>query len=561
MSGLTIKARLYVNLGILAVALLVVGAVGLRSFSRASDRMEALYGENLLPVGHIGEIFERSLLSQQYRLETYVHRDVEFTKQKSEAIKANRGRINELVESFDKLNLSTGERRLADEIKQQRAALVGIGKQEMAELLAGNYDAAAKIRIGSLEPIIDRMDPTTQKLAQLRLAAAEQLIVTARQQVTTDRRIMLVSLLFALAFSGWFAWLLARHISRGLAQAEDATQRVSRGELGRPFDITGNDEIARLLQALKAMDAKLVDTVSQVRDTAALVESAADQLSQGSDDLCERTQQQAAALEQTAASVEEMTSTVRQNADNANQTNKIAAITRGQADQGSDVVNRAAEAMHEITSSSKRIGAIISVIDEVAFQTNLLALNAAVEAARAGEQGRGFAVVASEVRNLAQRSAGAAKEIKQLIADAVAKVGAGTQLVAESGRTLNTIVTGVKKVTDIVAEMAAATEEQSKGIDQINTAITNMDSVTQQNAALVEESTAAAKSVKQQAQELRRLVAFFHLEGAPKVSATTAPVLAAVPSRRHQATSTPREVTAHAQITSHSNRPAKASGG
>jgi methyl-accepting chemotaxis protein len=287
------------------------------------------------------------------------------------------------------------------------------------------------------------------------------------------------------------------------------------------MDVSGDDEIARLLRALKGMDDKLVETVSHVRESAATVDRAAGQLSQGSDDLSQRTQEQAAALEETAASMEEMTATVKQNADNSQQANQIATSTRTQADQGGQVVRRAVDAMQEITAASKRIEDIIGVIDEIAFQTNLLALNAAVEAARAGEQGRGFAVVASEVRNLAQRSASAAKEIKGLIGDSVDKVNAGAALVSESGETLTSIVTGVKKVTDIVAEMTAATAEQSSGIDQINHAVTNMDQATQQNAALVEESAAAAKAMQQQAQELLKLVEFFRVPGATPAAIST----------------------------------------
>jgi methyl-accepting chemotaxis protein-1 (serine sensor receptor) len=516
MSTLSIKARLYLNLGILVVALVVVCGVGLRAFNSSSQRMESLYTENLVPIAHAGEIFQRSLQSQQYRLEGYVHRDTAFTQQNYEGVKANRARINELMEQFEKVGLSSEERQLSDQIKEQRGSIVAAGKQEIEALLAQNYDAATKVRIDSIEPVIDRMDDTTQRLIELRIAAAGKLIEAARKEAASNRTVMLVSFLLALAIAVWSAWLLARHVSRGLMQAEDLAQRVSRGELGQRLEVRGNDEISRLLHALKRMDEKLVETVGHVRLSAVTVDRAAAQLSQGSDDLSQRTQEQAAALEETAASMEEMTSTVKQNADNAQQANQIATSTRSQADQGGQVVKKAVSAMQEITSASKRIEDIISVIDEIAFQTNLLALNAAVEAARAGEQGRGFAVVASEVRNLAQRSASAAKEIKDLIGDSVEKVEAGAALVEESGETLTNIVLGVKRVTDIVGEMTAATSEQSSGIDQINLAVTNMDHATQQNAALVEESAAAAKSMQQQAQELLRLVAFFQIEGSPQ---------------------------------------------
>ncbi len=513
MSGLSIKARLYLNLGILVVALVVVCSVGLRAFNSSSERMESLYTANLVPIAHAGEIFQRSLQSQQFRLEAYVHRDTAFTQQNYDGVKANRGRINELMEQFEQVPLSSEERQLSQQIKEQRGSIVDAGKQEIEALLAQNYDAATRVRIDSIEPVIDRMDATTQRLIELRIAAAGKLIEAARKEASANRTVMVISFLLALAIAVWSAWLLARHVSRGLTQAEDLAERVSRGELGHRLEVRGNDEIARLLHALKSMDDKLVETVGHVRNSAVTVDLAASQLSQGSDDLSQRTQEQAAALEETAASMEEMTSTVKQNADNAQQANQIAAGTRSQADQGGQVVKKAVSAMQEITSASKRIEDIISVIDEIAFQTNLLALNAAVEAARAGEQGRGFAVVASEVRNLAQRSASAAKEIKDLIGDSVEKVEAGAALVGESGETLTSIVTGVKRVTDIVGEMTAATSEQSSGIDQINLAITNMDHATQQNAALVEESAAAAKSMQQQAQELLRLVAFFRIEG------------------------------------------------
>ncbi|HVF17512.1 MAG TPA: methyl-accepting chemotaxis protein, partial [Steroidobacteraceae bacterium] len=357
-------------------------------------------------------------------------------------------------------------------------------------------------------------DPTSEKLSQQRRLAAERLIQESDKELGSQRRLIIGSFVCALALAFSFAWLLIRHITQGLARAQEVAQRVSRGELGNQFAIDRNDEIATLLASLQQMDSKLLETVREVSSSAGQVDRAAQQLSAGSDELSDRTQEQAAALEETAASMEEMSATVKQNSDNSNTANQIATATRKQADQGGQVVQQAIAAMEEITTASRRIEAIIGVIDEIAFQTNLLALNAAVEAARAGEQGRGFAVVAGEVRNLAQRSASAAKEIKTLISDSVAKVNVGSSLVNESGKTLAEIVQGVKRVTDIVAEMAAATGEQSRGIEQINHAISNMDSTTQQNAALVEESAAAAKLMQQQAAQLQQLVAFFRIDHA-----------------------------------------------
>jgi methyl-accepting chemotaxis protein-1 (serine sensor receptor) len=523
MSMLTIKTRMYVNLGVLAVAMLVVCGVALSAFNASSRRMQQLHAENLVPITQINEIYQRSLQSQQYRLEGYVHRDPAFTQKNYDQVKQNRARINELTELFSKYPLSDEERGLLDEVKSQRAAIVDAGKKEIELLLAGEYDAAAKVRVGSIEPVIDRMDGTTEKLAKAREKAAEEMIVQAQSELNRDRNVMLGCFVVALVVAVWFAVLLTKHISRGLARAEDLARRVSRGELGNQVDTSGSDEISALMLSLKEMDSKLMETMTQVSESAAEVDRAASQLSQGSDDLSQRTQEQAAALEETAASIEEMTATVKQNADNAKHANQIAASTRGQADQGGVAVQRAVGAMSEITSSSKRIEDIIGVIDEIAFQTNLLALNAAVEAARAGEQGRGFAVVAGEVRSLAQRSATAAREIKGLIGDSVGKVDAGSQLVGHSGKSLADIVSGVAKVTNIVAEIAAATSEQSTGIDQINLAISNMDTATQQNAALVEESAAAAKSMQQQAQRLQELVSFFRFGSQGRSSYVASP--------------------------------------
>ncbi len=303
---------------------------------------------------------------------------------------------------------------------------------------------------------------------------------------------------------------LMNSVVEPLKEGKRVMTSLADGDLTQSMQGDFKGEFAELRDAINASITNLLNMVGDINEASGSISSGASEIASGNTDLSQRTEEQASSLEETASSMEEMTSTVRQNADNARTANTLASTARDQAQKGGDVVSDAVAAMSEINSSSKKISDIIGVIDEIAFQTNLLALNAAVEAARAGEQGRGFAVVAGEVRNLAQRSAGAAKEIKSLINDSVEKVDEGSKLVDESGKTLEQIVEAVKKVSDIIAEIAAASQEQSSGIEEVNKAISQMDEMTQQNAALVEEAASASESMEEQAKSMIELMRFFN---------------------------------------------------
>ncbi len=339
-----------------------------------------------------------------------------------------------------------------------------------------------------------------------------------------------VGLLMAILISAAIYPIIRVMVSKPIGEALKIAKTVASGDLSSHIEVHSADEAGQLLQALKDMNDSLIGIVSEVRGGTDTIVAASSQIASGNQELSSRTEQQASSLEETASSMEELTSTVKQNADNARQANSLAISASNVASQGGLVVAQVVDTMNAINDSAKKIVDIISVIDSIAFQTNILALNAAVEAARAGEQGRGFAVVASEVRNLAQRSAGAAREIKALIGNSVEKVQEGSKLVDQAGTTMSEVVDSVKRVTDIISEIAAASQEQSAGIDQINIAITEMDNVTQQNAAMVEEAAAAAAALEDQAGRLAQVVSIFRTNGVQGQNTLSAP------ATRHTAT-------------------------
>ena len=393
-------------------------------------------------------------------------------------------------------------------------------------LRAANQQAVDKVL--QLNQANNKVEATQTLLAEVQLTQAAWLqalnavlseqekladeAVSAAHATYANARWLVIAMSAAALLLGIFiAWYLTRSVVRPLHSAKRIAQHIAESDLTQEIEIRTYDETGDLIQALKTMQESLANIVSEVRSNTDSITIASKQIAAGNSDLSSRTEQQASTLEETASSMEELTATVKQNAENAKHANQLAASASSIAVRGGHVVDEVVQTMASISTSSKKIVDIISVIEGIAFQTNILALNAAVEAARAGEQGRGFAVVAAEVRNLAQRSAAAAKEIKNLIGDSVSKVEAGSKQVDQAGATMNEVVAAVKRVTDIMYEISAASKEQSSGIEQVNQAIIQMDEVTQQNAALVEQASAAAESMREQAQDLAKIVSVFKL--------------------------------------------------
>ena len=382
------------------------------------------------------------------------------------------------------------------------------------------YDHANPASAHVVDALVEGVDRApTQKMDAIVddvLLLSKNFIATTIEETAASYRasklLLLSVVLLVVAIGSAATFLLVRSVTRPLRFAVQVAETVAAGDLSSPIVVDRDDEIGQLQKALKRMAENLASTVSQIRSGSDAIATASAQIAAGNQDLSSRTEQQAGSLEETASSMEELTSTVAQNADNARQASVLAVSASQVANRGGTVVSQVVQTMASINASSKRIVDIVGVIDGIAFQTNILALNAAVEAARAGEQGRGFAVVASEVRNLAQRSAAAAKEIKALIGDSVAKVDDGARLVDEAGSTMHEIVGSVQRVADIIGEISAATLEQTAGLGQINQAIAQMDQVTQENAALVEEAAAASEAMQGQAGQLVQLVSIFKLD-------------------------------------------------
>ena len=403
-------------------------------------------------------------------------------------------------------------------VGEQKAAVYSLVEKVRTLVNAGNSFEAAALMKSDFEAPHEKWMAALSELAENQRDTMKTTFVASVQSYQAARMGMLAIGILILCLGTFIAWYITNTISVPLSNAGTIANAIAKGDLTQEIGATSDDEAGRLVDSLKTMQKNLVASVQQIKLGTETIAEGAREIAAGNAELSARTEAQAASLEQTASSMEALTSTVRQNADNARQANQLVVTASSVAIKGGNVVSQVVDTMGSIKESSRKIVDIIGVIDGIAFQTNILALNAAVEAARAGEQGRGFAVVAAEVRNLAQRSASAAKEIKSLIGDSVEKVDHGSKLVDDAGHTMQDIVNSVKRVADIMSEITAASLEQSNGIEEVNLSIGQMDEMTQQNAALVEQAAAAAEKMQEQAQNLAQAVSIFKLASgqAPK---------------------------------------------
>jgi methyl-accepting chemotaxis protein len=560
---LRIGPRLALAFLVLVALLGVNGLVGLQGLLEVHKGSTTIYQDRVVPLRQlkvIADAYAVNVIDAANKAQTGLITAEEALK----AVQAARADIRKEWADYMATSPTAEEEKLAREaVKLFEPANLDISKLEEAlKGMSGSVAGQLGAFNGPLYATVDPISGKISELIELQMRLASQVHKASDQAF--QRTLWVTS---AVAGAAVLACLLlgffiTRSITRPITRAAQAAQGIAGGDLSTQFQATGRDESADLLRALRTMSDSLARIVGEVRASAQTVSTGALQIAEGTADLSQRTEQQAANLEETAASMEQLTSAVQQNADTARQASQLAGGARQAASLGGEKVSQVVTTMQDIAASSRKIADIIGVIDGIAFQTNILALNAAVEAARAGEQGRGFAVVASEVRTLAQRSAAAAKEIKDLISASVQRVEAGSRLVDEAGESVGGIVQQVQRVADMINEITTATVEQASGIRQVGEAVLQLDQVTQQNAALVEQSTAAAESLKAQADKLLAEVSVFKLGGAQvSVRPATAPSRlqpVSRPAPRRPAAPAPRVAAARAPALGAQARPASA---
>ena len=512
MNRFKISTRVAALAGLMSLMLLSIGGLGLWGIVQSNNAVHSMYEDRLTTTADIGAI-QALLLRQRLILAVaLVTPDEPTIKATTAEVEANIGAITRLWDGYLARRHNAQEERLAKDFTENRRRFVQEGLlATVAALRANDIPAANRIVVEKVRPLYGPVGDGIDTLVKLQFEEGKKAAAAADARYSMIRATVIASILAGLLFAMVFAAALVRGISRSLGYAIDVAQTIAQGNLTHAVTVQGQDEAAQVLHALGAMQQQLTGIVTEIRAGGESLASASEQIFSGNHDLASRTEQQASALEQTAAAMEQLNATVHQNADNARQAQQLSASASAVAVKGGEVMGQVVSTMHEIHTSSGKIADIIGVIDSIAFQTNILALNAAVEAARAGDQGRGFAVVASEVRALAGRSADAAKEIKTLITSSVERVGKGTELVNTAGATMQEAVTAIQRVTTLMTDISAATAEQSSGMGQIGEAVQHLDQTTQQNAALVEELSAAARSLQDQAQSQVETIAIFTL--------------------------------------------------
>jgi methyl-accepting chemotaxis protein len=533
-SNLKVWARLALGFSIVLVLMVALAINGVANMATMQDKMNRIVEGDNVKVKLVTDLRQSVMAAIINGRNIALMNDAAEIDAENKRLAANRAEYKVLFDKLSGMIANDAEKTALDKIVAARGASVDVVTRMTALVKAGQREDSNHVLLNELQPLqtktVVAMDDMVRYLEQQVTDAAAQ--AAAAHQAA--RRQTLLITLAALLLGSVMAWLITRSLLRQLGgepgYAADIASRIAEGELDVKVALRDGDRDS-LLFAMDTMRAKLAGLVGHVRQATHHIAHASGEIASGNADLSARTEVQAGSLEETASTMEELTSTVKQNASHAHTANELARTASSVAARGGEVVAQVVSTMGSINESSKKIVDIISVIDGIAFQTNILALNAAVEAARAGEQGRGFAVVASEVRNLAQRSAAAAKEIKQLIGDSVGKVEVGSKLVGEAGMTMSEVVDSIGKVATIMADISAATTEQTHGIEQANRAIIDMDGVTQQNAALVEEAAAAAQAMQEQAAELARLVSVFKVGGLESAAAAVAPARRALAVR------------------------------
>ncbi|WP_334188373.1 methyl-accepting chemotaxis protein [Noviherbaspirillum sp.] len=509
--NLHIGTRLGLGFGLVLLLMMALALASLSRMANIHGSLDKVINENNVIVKELNDMRHAvmtvgvvvrniSVMTQEDEIKTEVRLMDAANAEYVQSMQALRALMNSADDKILLDKIDAGQAEAKPWI--DKAVALALKQGDVIPVLLANVVPTQRMWLEAMEETVKRQEALAQQTsADADSAYANALLLT----LALAGAALLVGVLIA--------FFVTRSITSPLRSAVGVARRVADGDLTTQVDVQSTDETGQLMQALKDMNESLVRIVGEVRNGTDTITHASSEIAAGNMNLSVRTEEQASSLQTTASSMEELTSTVKHNAENASQANKLAATASEVAIKGGAVVSQVVDTMGSINDSAKKIVDIIGVIDGIAFQTNILALNAAVEAARAGEQGRGFAVVAAEVRNLAQRSAAAAKEIKALIGDSVEKVEAGAKLVDQAGATMDEVVASVRRVTDIISEIAAASHEQTSGIEQINQAITQMDNVTQQNAALVEEAAAAAGSMQEQAGNLSQVVSVFKMEG------------------------------------------------